>query len=209
MQIAKRIGMLLFIVGIASGGAMIGKGIYIKTKALVAQVLIERAWDKQKMSQDKLAPWPWADTYPAAKLIFGENRPLWVLSGANARNLAFGPTLQMNTAEPGRRGNVVIFGHNDTHFSGLQSAKKGDIMALETRSGTNISYKVTAINVVHESDTKWIENSGEDRLTLVTCYPSNVINSNQRLVVIATPVIQGEDQVGELSSVVSIRSGWM
>ncbi len=209
MQIAKRIGMLLFIVGIASGGAMIGKGIYIKTKALVAQVLIERAWDKQKMSQDKLAPWPWADTYPAAKLTFDENRPLWVLSGANARNLAFGPTLQMNTAEPGRRGNVVIFGHNDTHFSDLLSARKGDIMALETRSGTNISYKVAEIKVVHESDTKWIENSGEDRLTLVTCYPSNVINSNQRLVVIATPVIQGEDQVGELSSVVSIRSGWM
>ncbi|WP_325892754.1 class GN sortase [Grimontia sp. NTOU-MAR1] len=180
---------LVFMASFLCGGVIMANGLYIKAKAQLAQLMIAHAWEKQKQTGENQAPWPWADTYPIAKIALKNNKPQWVLSGANMRNLAFGPTLQMQTALPGRRGNVVIYGHNDTHFSGLSEIKPGDTMSIETRAGTQVYYSVEEISIAHESDTQWIEQTDDDRVTLVTCYPFDAMTFNGplRYVVVAKP----------------------
>ncbi|KXF80722.1 peptidase [Enterovibrio coralii] len=177
------------------GTITMSHGIFIKAKAQLAQYLISHAWDKQQNSRVNEKPWPWADTYPIAKLKWGNLPEQLVLSGANARNLAFGPVLQMNTAQPGRRGNVVIYGHNDTHFSTLSNVTVGDQIKLETKVGTQVVYEVSSVHVVDESDTYWIEDLGDNRLTLVTCYPFDAleVNGPDRYVIVAHPAFDIED----------------
>ena len=178
------------------GFALFGHGVYIQAKAQLAQLLIAHAWEIQQQIGGIHRPWPWADTYPIAKMGVNGESPQWVLSGASARNLAFGPTLQMNTALPGGQGNMVIYGHNDTHFARLSQIAIGDDIAIEDSSGQKRHYEIRDFNVVDESETQWIQNTPDDRLTLITCYPFNAltVNGPLRLVVIATPK-DAENQV--------------
>ncbi|PKF49083.1 class GN sortase [Enterovibrio nigricans] len=177
------------------GVFFMSQGLFIKAKAQLAQYLISQAWDKQHSSRQNEKPWPWADTYPVAKLSWGDLPGQMVLSGANARNLAFGPVLQMNTAQPGRRGNVVIYGHNDTHFSSLSAVAIGDSIKLETKVGTQVVYEVSSVHVVDESDTVWVEDLGDNRLTLVTCYPFNdvQVDGEERYIIVAHPAFDIAD----------------
>ncbi|WP_035025629.1 class GN sortase [Enterovibrio calviensis] len=173
------------------GSILMANGLYIKAKAHLAQFLIVHAWDNQQETGKNQAPWPWADTFPAATLAMNGDEPLWVLAGANARNLAFGPTLQMNTARPHEKGNVVIFGHNDTHFSSLAQTKIGDELQLETQEGLQRTYRVSNVAIAHESEVQWVENTSDNRLTLVTCYPFDSITFNGplRYIVTAKPIV--------------------
>ena len=84
---------------------------------------------------------------------------------------------------------MVIYGHNDTHFSGLSELKPGDTMNIETRAGTQVYYQVEEVSIAHESDTQWIEQTDDDRVTLVTCYPFDAMTFNGplRYVVVAKP----------------------
>ncbi|MDD1791644.1 class GN sortase [Enterovibrio makurazakiensis] len=182
-------------VGLFLGGSVLMvNGIYIKAKAQLAQFLIVYAWDKQQETGKIQPPWPWADTFPTATLLMDGHKPLWVLAGANARNLAFGPTLQMNTARPDEKGNIVIFGHNDTHFSLLAKAKIGDELQLEASNGMLRRFRVSNVAVAHESEVQWIDNTTDDRLTLVTCYPfdSMTLNGPLRYIVTAKPIAEIE-----------------
>ena len=46
----------------------IGEGLYIHCKAKLAQELIAHAWAASRASGAPVRPWPWADTYPIARL---------------------------------------------------------------------------------------------------------------------------------------------
>ena len=46
----------------------LGQGAYIPAKAWVAQELMQRAWHKGENDGDNHPPWPWADTWPVARL---------------------------------------------------------------------------------------------------------------------------------------------
>ncbi|MFL7024174.1 class GN sortase [Enterovibrio norvegicus] len=185
ISLRKAVIFSVFMMGLA----LFGHGVYIQAKAELAQLLIAHAWESQQRTGGVHRPWPWADTYPIAKMGVNGESPQWVLSGASARNLAFGPTLQMNTALPGKQGNMVIYGHNDTHFAGLSQIEIGDDIAIEDGSGQQRLYQIRDFNIVDESETQWIQDTADDRLTLITCYPFNAltVNGPLRFVVIATP----------------------
>jgi hypothetical protein len=69
-----------------------GHGAYIPAKAWVAQELMQRAWRRAENGDERPAPWPWADTWPVAKLSAkGGDIELIVLAGGSGRTLAFGP----------------------------------------------------------------------------------------------------------------------
>ena len=46
----------------------IGQGSYIHAKAMVAQLLLESAWTETLSGNKEVKPWPWADTWPVARL---------------------------------------------------------------------------------------------------------------------------------------------
>ena len=123
----------------------------------------------------KRAPWPWADTWPVARLRVPARKvdAFDVLAGANGRTIAFGPGHVFGTAAPGEPGNSVIGAHRDTHFAFLQWVRNGDLIELDTHQGRTVRYRINHMEVVDKSDTRPLTQSSPRReLTLVTCYPS-------------------------------------
>nr|WP_205967579.1 class GN sortase [Paraglaciecola sp. 20A4] len=193
-----------------SGGLLFSHGIYMWAKAQLAQVLIAQAWQNAlqvtafaaskprimlntvKQNQN-IKPWPWADTYPVAKLQFAQ-QSLYVLAGASGRTMAFGPGHMSATPLPFEGGNSVITGHRDTHFSALQYLNNGDLIEVETQKGKG-QYRVTKKFIVDQSQTQIIESQNQDQLTLITCYPFNSIlpQPTLRFVVSAQRVIMAKN----------------
>ena len=152
------------------------RGAYIHSKASLAQALIRRAWTKASKKGGAPKPWPWADTTPVARLGAPDHRiELVVLEGASGRTLAFGPGHVTGTAIPGEHGNVVIGGHRDTHFRFLEDLKRDDLLLIEDRDRELIDYVVTDTAVVDRDRADLLGDFGDDRLTLVTCYPFDAI----------------------------------
>src|ERR1043166_2831899 len=84
---------MMAVAGLALAGVvLIGQGAYIHAKALVAQVLLERAFAQTRATGKDVKPWSWADTWPVARLEFPRiGRSAIVLNGSNGQALAFGP----------------------------------------------------------------------------------------------------------------------
>ena len=156
-----------------------GQAGYIHAKAWLAQHLIAEAWQRTLAGETEVKPWPWADTWPVARMRAPkQDVDLYVLAGSNGRTIAFGPGHVFGTADPGMTGNSVIGAHRDTHFAFLQWLETGDEIEVETPTGFVQVYRVSERQVVDKDDT-WLLDTvpGETRLTLVTCYPFNAISA--------------------------------
>lgn len=161
---------------LALGFWQLGQGAYIPAKAWLAQELMQRAWLRVSAGKDRAAPWPWADTWPVARLTAAAHGvDLIVLSGGSGRTLAFGPGHLGGSALPGEVGNTVIAGHRDTHFSFLQSIEPGDRLQLESFGGATHAYAVTGLDVVDSRTGSLVLDTDGPVLTLVTCYPFDAV----------------------------------
>jgi sortase A len=144
---------------------------WIHTKAIAAQILLDRAWQQTMLDHQQNRPWPWADTWPVAELIVPKlDISQIVLAGDSGEALAFGPGHSFASAMPDEHGTVMISGHRDTHFRFLQNLKKGERLILKTQSGIHY-YTVSVTRIVDSKD--FIIDSNKDELVLVTCYPFN------------------------------------
>lgn len=183
---ASRLTGVLLVVCLAAAAWQFGQGLYIHAKAQLAQYLIAAAWDKTLAGQHAVKPWPWADTWPVARLQTPD-RTLYVLAGADGRAIAFGPGHMHGTPLPGTPGNSVIGGHRDTHFAFLREVKPGDAFAVQRADGGWHRYRVHATQVVDKSAVAVARNDGVTRLTLVTCWPFDAVRAGgpQRYVVTA------------------------
>ena len=149
-----------------------GQGAYIPAKAWVAQELMQRAWRKAQDGDNEVAPWPWADTWPVARLSAkGGDIELIILEGGSGRTLAFAPAHLSVSALPGEQGNSIIAGHRDTHFQFLQFMRRGESILVEMADGKNHLYQVTDIDVVDSRRGSILIDTESPMLSLVTCYP--------------------------------------
>ena len=164
-----------------------GNGLWIHGKALLAQVLLQRAWEQSLSRGEPVKPWPWADTWPVARLRTEKyNQDLIVLSGQSGQALAFGPGMLGVGAEPGQPGTCILAAHRDTHFSFLRRVQVGDVFTLEDRQGEEWQYRVNTTTI--RSATKlYLDQQTTSQLALVTCYPFQALSSDasQRYVVLA------------------------
>jgi sortase A len=74
------------------------------------------------------------------------------------------------TALPGESGNVGLAGHRDTFFRPLKDLKMQDEVQVSTLKGV-FKYQVVSLRIVDPSNVGVLAPSGENVLTLVTCYP--------------------------------------
>ena len=161
----------VFIVLAVAAIWQLGMAGWIHTKAIAAQILLDRAWQQTLIDHKQTRPWPWADTWPVAELIVPEiDIAQIVLAGDSGATLAFGPGHSFASALPDEHGTVMISGHRDTHFRFLQDLKKGARIILKTRTGIHY-YKVTGTQVVDSRS--FAVDTSNDELLLVTCYPFN------------------------------------
>jgi len=157
---------------LALGTWQFGHGAWIQAKAWLAQALIAQAWAKTLAGHREVKPWPWADTWPVARLsvpALGIER--YVLAGANGAAMAFGPGHLEDTARPGEDGNSVIGGHRDTHLAFLRALPEGSEILIESPDGTQRRYTVRYTMVLDKRDVWIAKQEGPTRLTLITCYP--------------------------------------
>ncbi len=89
-------------------------------------------------------------------------------TGASELNRAVGHI--PGTALPGQHGNVAIAGHRDTFFRPLASIRAGDVMSITTLQGLN-RYRVVFTRIVRPDNIGVLYPTGQDTLTLVTCFP--------------------------------------
>ena len=170
------------------GALQFGHGAWIQAKAWLAQELIARAWLRTLKGETEVKPWPWADTWPVARLsVPALAIERYVLAGANGSAIAFGPGHLSGTPVPGAPGNSVIGGHRDTHLAFLKNVKPGDELLVERGDGTRIAYLVRDALVLDKRDVWVAKQEGPSRLTLVTCFPFDALRAGgpQRYVVFA------------------------
>ncbi len=176
------ISLALFV----SGTLFLVAGLWIPAKAVVAQHLLHRAWEKTLQSSKNVKPWVWADTWPVGRL---QNERLGidqiVLEGESGEVLAFGPGHLPGSDLPGGGGHTILAGHRDTNFRFLQNLIPGDTLVLTGKKG-KIVYEVVATEV---RNAKRLYFDGEERgvLSLITCYPFDalVVGGSLRYVVSA------------------------
>jgi sortase A len=148
------------------------QGGWIYAKAVLAQVLLERAWSETAGGRGPTRPWPWADTRPVGRLqVPAHDVDLVILAGATGRTLAFAPGHLSGSADLGAPGNAVIAGHRDTHFAFLRRLKRGDVIRTEGARGRTQTYRVVGARILDERDASAIDPWGPPRLTLITCFP--------------------------------------
>lgn len=194
----KRLGYVMLIAALVIAGTwQIGQGLYIHAKALLAQELLENAWLKTRNGEQRATPWPWADTWPVARLsVPSQNISLIVLAGDSGRTLAFGPGHNFGSATLGENGNSFVSGHRDTHFRFLEYLQPGDRVYVDTPQGQRKMYRIEQASIV-EAGEAWVESEPQtSRLSLVTCYPfeSIVPGGSQRYIVSAVEVNPQPDQ---------------
>ncbi len=109
---------------------------------------------------------------------------------------------QPTSAKMGEPGNLVMSGHNNILgrvFENLKDLKAGDLIYV--RAGRReITYRITERKLLIEKDqsievrtqnAQYIVPGGDDRLTLVTCWPPD--NNTHRIIIIARPVAETLD----------------
>lgn len=159
-----------------AGVWQLGSGLYIHAKAALAQILVRGAWQRTLAGERQAKPWPWADTWPVARLAApGQHVDLFVLAGANGRTIAFGPGHLFGTALPGEEGNSVIGGHRDTHLRFLRDTKVGTELRVQRPDGVWRRYRVEAAAILDAKDLWVTRQDGPTRITLVTCYPFDAL----------------------------------
>lgn len=102
-----------------------------------------------------------------------------------------------DSAYLGGIGNTVINGHHNVHgmvFKDLHLLKEGEKIDLIGDDGIKYTYVITNVIILPERDVpidqrldnaKWIMPSLDERLTLITCWPS--YSNTHRLIVVAKP----------------------
>jgi sortase A len=156
----------------AVGLALCGQGLWIPAKAALAQVLLERAFARSVATGRPVKPWPWADTWPVARISFPRlHRTVIALDGASGQALAFGPGHVVGTPEAGDRGTALYAAHRDTHFALLGQVRPGDEIAVERIDGRRARFIVAGAQVVRW-DASGVDPHAPGRaLALATCWP--------------------------------------
>jgi sortase A len=174
-----------------SGLWLMGDGLYIRAKAALAQVLLNRAFAAEIAAGTVVKPWPWADTWPVARIEVPRlaARAI-VLASGSGQALAFGPGHLERTPDAGEPGTAVYAAHRDTHFAFLGQVEAGDEIVVTRREGATARFRVTHTQVV-QWDSSGIDPGAPGRhLALVTCWPlDSVISGPLRYVVYADLVI--------------------
>src|SRR2546421_11392663 len=132
-----------------AGLILLGQGSYIHAKAILAQILLERAFSETIATGRDTKPWSWADTWPVARIeVKRIGASAIVLAGSSGQALAFGPGHVELTANAGERGVAVYSAHRDTHFRFLKDIRVGDEIEITRSDGKRFRYRTDAMSIV-------------------------------------------------------------
>ncbi len=169
-------GRLAGLALMVAGAGLLVSAAAIPAKAALGQVLLERAFNEAVRTGAPVKPWPWADTWPVARIDAPRlGQHAIVLHGASGEAMAWGPGWVDQSPRPGQAGASIIAAHRDTHFAFLKHLEPGDAVEVTGPDGARQSFTVTHAQIVRH-DRSGIEPwGGPARLALVTCYPFDAV----------------------------------
>src|SRR5882672_4609321 len=173
-----------------AGLILFGQGAYIHAKAMLAQVLLERAFEKTIDTGRETKPWSWADTWPVARIeVKRIHASTIVLAGSSGQALAFGPGHVELTADAGERGVAVYSAHRDTHFRFLRDVTIGDEIDVTRSDGKRFRYRADSTAVVRFDASGIDPQTDGYELALSTCWPFDALTAGpERYVLHATMI---------------------
>jgi sortase A len=172
------------------GAILFGHGAYIHAKALLAQMLLQRAFAETVATGKAVKPWSWADTTPVARIdVYRIHAHAIALAGSSGQALAFGPGHVEKTAEPGERGVAVYAAHRDTHFRFLRDVRIGDEIEITRSDGKHFRYRADATQIVRFDASGIDAVSDRYELVLSTCWPFDAMTPGpERYILHATMI---------------------
>jgi sortase A len=177
----------------------LGHGSWIHAKARLAQYLLQHAWERARRGEAAAKPWPWADTWPVARLrVPAHGVDLIVLAGVSGRTLAFGPGHAPESVIPGTRGIAIVTAHRDTHFRFLERVRRGDEILVEAPGPLLARFRVQELAVVDSRSAVVRTEFGSIGLILMTCYPFDALVPGGPLRYVVTA--RAADEQGPLSA---------
>lgn len=163
---------------VAVGLWQVWEGSWRYAKAGLSQLLLQRAWSRALSGDAMAKPWPWADTWPIARLRMPRlSVDQIVLAGAYGRTLAFGPGHLGSSALPGQGGTIILVGHRDTHFKFLQHVQPDDRLEMVGSDGAARRYRIIEQRVMDQRRDSMATNQEGEELILITCFPFDAITS--------------------------------
>ena len=185
----KRLALLLALIG----AVLFGDGLTIHAKALLAQVLLDRAFDESVASGKPVKPWSWADTWPVARIEVPRLKArAIVLHGSSGQALAFGPGHLETTPDAGERGVAVYSAHRDTHFRFLKDVAIGDEIVVTRSDGKRFSFRASEASVVRFDASGIDPVSDGHALVLSTCWPFDSVTAGPLRYVLKAEMMKSE-----------------
>jgi len=184
-----------------AGLILFGQGAYIHAKALLAQVLLQRAFSETIASGRDTKPWSWADTWPVARIeVKRIGASAIVLAGSSGQALAFGPGHVESTANAGERGVAVYSAHRDTHFRFLRDVRVGDEIDVTRRDGKTFRYRADSHSVVRFDQFGIDPLSNDYELVLSTCWPLDAVTGGPDRYLLHATLIESQPYTNAESS---------
>lgn len=181
---------------VVAGLLYLAGGLWIPAKAIVAQYLLQRAWQESLTTGAAVKPWPWADTWPVGRLQAPRlGIDLIVLEGESGEVLAFGPGHLPGSGRPGKEGHCILAGHRDTSFAFLRDIKANDLLLLQGQNSKS-TYRVRTTTVARAEEL-YLDGERSGLLTLITCFPFAAVAPGTPLrFVVTAERIAGDDSSG-------------
>jgi len=171
LRLASPLSRLAF-----AGLILLGQGSYIHAKAMLAQILLERAFTETIATGRETKPWSWADTWPVARIeVKRIHASAIVLAGSSGQALAFGPGHVERTPDAGERGVAVYSAHRDTHFRFLKEVAVGDEIDITRSDGKTFRYLADSTAIVRFDASGIDPLAGGYELVLSTCWPFDAL----------------------------------
>ncbi|MHC6152334.1 class GN sortase [Bradyrhizobium elkanii] len=183
------------------GLILFGQGAYIHAKALLAQVLLERAFVQSIATGQPVKPWSWADTWPVARIeVKRLHASAIALAGSSGQALAFGPGHVEQTVDPGERGVAVYSAHRDTHFRFLRDVTIGDEIDVTRSDGKMFRYRADRSSVVRFDQSGVDPITDRHELVLSTCWPFDALTSGPERYLLHATLIETDTRPRESGS---------
>lgn len=155
---------------------------YLRDRSLRLQQHVVQAYQQEERPQRKPRPTMIAIQWFLLNVAIEEQvytNGEWTISQTKASHLA-------SSANPEENGNIIIYGHNTREIMGNIRALKGnERIHVTTEDGEDHQYKITGLYEVDPQDTRYLQPTQEETLTLYTC--SGLLD-RKRFVVQAKPL---------------------
>ena len=145
-----------------------------KVRHWISKGLLYTAWVRTQSSGEHIKPWPWAKTWPLARLSIPDlGVEHIVVAHASEKSVEFTLGHLESSVPPGEVGNSGLLVRREGYYEFLKSLKPNDLLELESLHSGKWLYRVSAVYVVPKTNTQILASSSNRRLTLISCYPCN------------------------------------